>query len=73
MLLMFYPILKRIGYGLAWQNVIVIMWGGLRGAVGICLALQIYEDEHLCDKLKVGPKVASLLVVLAERYHFEKC
>lgn len=36
---------------------IVLMWGGLRGAVGICLALQIYEDGDLCSDLTIGPKV----------------
>lgn len=57
MLMMFYPILKRLGYGLPWQNMIVIMWGGLRGAVGMCLAIEIYQDEHLCQLLTLGPKV----------------
>ncbi len=57
MLLLFYPILKRLGYGFEWQNMIIIMWGGLRGAVGICLALQIYQNEHLCHLLMVGPKI----------------
>lgn len=56
-LLLFYPILRQLGYGLEWQNMMIIMWGGLRGAVGICLALEIYEDEDLCEFDDIGPKV----------------
>lgn len=35
----------RIGYGLSWQNAVVAAWGGLRGAVGLALALQVYIDH----------------------------
>lgn len=48
----FSPILMRIGYGLQWQNAVVAAWGGLRGAVGLALALQVYIDHPL-----VGGKV----------------
>ena len=48
----FSPILMRIGYGLSWQNAVVSAWGGLRGAVGLALALQVYLDHPL-----VGGKV----------------
>ena len=48
----FSPILMRIGYGLSWQNAVVAAWGGLRGAVGLALALQVYIDHPL-----VGGKV----------------
>ncbi|KAF0287204.1 Sodium/hydrogen exchanger 7 [Amphibalanus amphitrite] len=34
MVMMFFPLLSRIGYGLSWQSALVIIWGGLRGAVG---------------------------------------
>ncbi|XP_015758289.1 PREDICTED: sodium/hydrogen exchanger 10-like, partial [Acropora digitifera] len=48
----FSPILMRIGYGLSWQNAVVTAWGGLRGAVGLALALQVYIDQPL-----IGGKV----------------
>ncbi|CAL8131728.1 unnamed protein product [Orchesella dallaii] len=57
MLLLFFPILNRLGYGLSWESMIVMMWGGLRGAVGVCLALQVYQDVYLCDKANIGPKI----------------
>lgn len=48
----FSPILMRIGYGLSWQNAVVTAWGGLRGAVGLALALQVYIDHP-----EIGGKV----------------
>ena len=56
MLLIMYPLISRIGYGLNWQNLIVMQWGGLRGAVSICLALDVYDNKHLCQE-NLGPKV----------------
>mmetsp|Transcript_51975 Transcript_51975/g.155981 ORF Transcript_51975/g.155981 Transcript_51975/m.155981 type:complete len:801 (-) Transcript_51975:183-2585(-) len=37
----FYPINTRIGLGTNWQEVVFASWGGLRGAVGITLALAL--------------------------------
>ncbi|CAG7822907.1 unnamed protein product [Allacma fusca] len=56
MLAILYPLVSRFGYGLTWQNMMVMMWGGLRGAVGICLALDVYDNETLCQQLNLGPK-----------------
>ena len=36
---LFYPLLQRMGYGMTWQGAVVAGWGGLRGAVGLALAL----------------------------------
>jgi NhaP-type Na+/H+ or K+/H+ antiporter len=36
---LFFPILQRLGYGITWQGAIVASWGGLRGAVGLALAI----------------------------------
>jgi NhaP-type Na+/H+ or K+/H+ antiporter len=43
-----WPVLKR-GYGITWQEGVVLTLGGLRGAVGLCLALTVEEfsDEAL--------------------------
>ncbi|XP_048585520.1 sodium/hydrogen exchanger 10 isoform X2 [Nematostella vectensis] len=40
------PILMHIGYGFTWQTAVVVCWGGLRGAVGLALALQVYIDHE---------------------------
>lgn len=44
MMFLFMPILSRIGMGTNWKDICVISWGGLRGAVGLALALQVNAD-----------------------------
>ncbi|KAL8601965.1 hypothetical protein ACOMHN_008457 [Nucella lapillus] len=45
-IIFFSPLLKRIGYMLPWQFTIVSSWSGLRGAVGLALALMVYETPE---------------------------
>ena len=45
-----YPILKRTGYGINWKTALVMLWGGLRGAVGLALALGEKTTEALSQK-----------------------
>eukprot|EP01135_Chromosphaera_perkinsii_P010654 Nk52_evm54s2192 gene=Nk52_evmTU54s2192 len=51
-----YPILKRLGYGLTWQFILLMTWGGLRGAVGLALAIVVAEDPGI-NFDTVGSKV----------------
>ncbi len=44
---MFYPIMKKIGYGMSKNDAIVLWWGGLRGAVGLALALIVASHEQI--------------------------
>ena len=48
----FMPWLQRIGYGLLWREIIVLTYGGIRGAVGITFALIVTKDDSLPEKLK---------------------
>jgi len=41
------PILARIGIGLTKEKSIVLIWGGLRGAVSLALALIVATNENL--------------------------
>ncbi len=50
MLLLFWPALRRLGYGLTWQQLVVIVWAGLRGIVGTAIALTIAMDDKLPDQ-----------------------
>jgi hypothetical protein len=50
MLLIFYPILANIGFGTVWQDCMVIGWGGMRGAVGLALALVVDRDSKIDEK-----------------------
>ena len=40
------PMLKKIGYGLTQKEAVVMVWGGLRGAVSLSLALLV-DGNHL--------------------------
>lgn len=44
---LFMPILKRIGIGITKEKAIILVWGGLRGAVSLALALIIAQDTIL--------------------------
>lgn len=43
----FYGILKKHSYGLSSAEFWVLIWGGLRGALGLTLALMVGVDEEL--------------------------
>ena len=44
MLLLCYPALARTGYGVTPANAAFMVWGGLRGAVGLALALYAHQS-----------------------------
>ncbi|OWF55657.1 sodium/hydrogen exchanger 10-like isoform X2 [Mizuhopecten yessoensis] len=52
----FSPILRHTGYGMSWQEGIIMTWGGLRGAVSLALALQVAHHDEI-DQEKVGIRV----------------
>ena len=43
----FLPIMKMFGYGISMKEFIVLVYGGLRGALGLCLALIVAVDSSL--------------------------
>lgn len=51
---MFYPLMKKAGYGLSKKNAYVLWWGALRGAIGLALALIVAGetkiDVHIRDQ-----------------------
>ncbi|MCH8331537.1 MAG: cation:proton antiporter, partial [Bacteroidetes bacterium] len=54
MIVMFYPVMKRIGYGLAPKDAIVLWYGALRGAIGLALALVVagVDDQYISAEIK---------------------
>jgi NhaP-type Na+/H+ or K+/H+ antiporter len=48
----FYPLLStgRIGYALGWRQALVMVWAGLRGAVGVAMSLFIFLDPLIKDE-----------------------
>ncbi|NQY22099.1 MAG: cation:proton antiporter [Campylobacteraceae bacterium] len=55
---LFIPILKRIGVGITKEKTIVLVWGGLRGAVSLALALSVAQSD-LIDK-EIGDQILFL-------------
>lgn len=51
------PVLQNTGYGFTWKEGTVMCWGGLRGAVGLALALQVAHHDTI-DQEKVGLRVS---------------
>ena len=56
---LFYPLLKRFGTGVSWQEAVVMWWGGLRGAVGLALALAVAHTEYDMTMWSDGPTGSS--------------
>lgn len=44
---MFWPILRRLGYGMEFRHVILCSYAGLRGAVGLALALIVVSNQKV--------------------------
>ena len=43
------PMFRRSQYGYTWRDALVITWGGLRGAVGLALAVAVSTDMLIVD------------------------
>ena len=43
---MFYPLMRKAGYGLPGKDAVVVWWGALRGAIGLALALVVYSEQY---------------------------
>ena len=50
----------HMGYSIDWQQVIVITWGGLRGAVGLALALVVAQTKGV-PLDSIGSKVCECI------------
>lgn len=48
----FMPKLKQLGYGLKWNEVCALTYGGLRGAIGIAFTLILASYDFLPVKFK---------------------
>eukprot|EP00116_Pleurobrachia_bachei_P000825 sb/3461087/ len=52
MLCFFHFVLSKMGYGSTWQSASVLMWGALRGAVSLALALQVNHNSGFCQAMR---------------------
>ncbi|KAH9254896.1 hypothetical protein BASA81_007146 [Batrachochytrium salamandrivorans] len=44
-ILILYPLLRKMGYGIRWNEALALTWGSLRGAVAIVLGLVMFETD----------------------------
>ncbi len=51
-ILLFYPIMKRTGYGLPKKDAIIVWFGALRGAVGLALALMVAGETMIPEEIR---------------------
>ena len=49
---LFYPIMKRCGYGLSRRDAVILSWGGLRGALGLTLALMVSATPAIPEDIR---------------------
>ncbi|MCS6808051.1 MAG: cation:proton antiporter [Bacteroidota bacterium] len=42
-----YPIMKRFGYGITIKDAVILWWGALRGALGLCLCLVVMQESSI--------------------------
>uniref|UniRef100_A0A7S4GL03 Cation/H+ exchanger transmembrane domain-containing protein n=1 Tax=Oxyrrhis marina TaxID=2969 RepID=A0A7S4GL03_OXYMA len=61
MLLVVYPVLKFSGPGVSFSDCVVIWWGGLRGAVGLALAIMVDNDA---SENRIDTKQSSRIMLL---------
>ena len=63
-----YPILRSIGYGMGKREAVFVVWGGLHGAVGLALAMnvqaQLNSDRRTGDLVLFHVAAVSFLSMI---------
>lgn len=51
---LFYPLMRRAGYGLPKKDAVIVWYGALRGAIGLALALIVagVDDKYISAEIK---------------------
>ena len=52
MIMLLYPAMKRMGYGLTKRESIILTWGGLRGALAMTLALMVSYTPNIPEIIR---------------------
>ena len=52
MIMLLYPLMKRLGYGLNRRETVILAWGGLRGALGMTLALMVSNTPAIPEEIR---------------------
>lgn len=51
-IVLFYPAMKRVGYGLPRKDAVVLWYGALRGAVGLAMALMVAGEIGIAPEVR---------------------
>lgn len=52
MIMLLYPVMKRLGYGLTRRESAILTWGGLRGALAMTLALMVSYTPAIPEDIR---------------------
>lgn len=52
MIMLLYPVMKRLGYGLTRRESVILTWGGLRGALAMTLALMVSYTPAIPEEIR---------------------
>lgn len=52
MIMLLYPVMKRLGYGLTRRESVILTWGGLRGALAMILALMVFYTPAIPEDIR---------------------
>lgn len=52
MIVFFYPLMRRMGYGLSVKDATVLWWGALRGAIALSLALIVAAETGIAQEIR---------------------
>eukprot|EP00371_Babesia_bovis_P001540 XP_001610187.1 sodium/hydrogen exchanger 1 [Babesia bovis T2Bo] len=75
MILVFSPLLSYVGYGLNYKETLLLIWGGLRGAIVLVMGLRLESDRNTPDEISdllafyIGGSV--MLILLLQGLTFE--
>ncbi len=64
-----YPLFKYFGYPMDWRTAIIFTWSGLRGAVGMVMALYILLDPAIADQVGEGDGRGHAYGTMAVMHH----
>lgn len=51
-IMLLYPVMKRLGYGLTRRESVILTWGGLRGALAMILALMVSYTPAIPEDIR---------------------
>lgn len=49
---LFFPVMRRSGYGMNTRDAVILSWGGLRGALGLTLALMVAGTPSIPEEIR---------------------